>query len=138
MTFFIIWISKSTLAGGEIGMTPIFLGIVLLIVFGIEITLTLIFKKQLNSIRNKIIGLIIAFFLYEIVIWFMDGSFALLESFQEPFSENISGAFSFSSIISLLIILALILIKNKKPLHIISLLKIPFNIFANERGKKAK
>ena len=112
MTFFMIWISKSTLAGGEIGMTPILVGIVLLIVFGIEMTLILILKKRLTRTRNKIIGLIIAFFLYEIVMWFMSGTLVLLESFQETFSENISGAYSFSSIISLIIILILILIKS--------------------------
>jgi hypothetical protein len=121
MTFFMIWISNSTLAGGEIGMTPILVGIVLLIVFGIEMLLTLIFKKRLTRTRNKIIGLGIAFLLYELTMWFMSGSFVLLESFQEPFSENISGAYSFSSIISLTIILILILIKsglkNKKTFY---------------------
>ena len=112
MTFFMIWISNSTLAGGEIGMTPLLVGIVLLIVFGIEMLLTLIFKKRLTRTRNKIIGLGIAFLLYELTMWFISGSFVLLESFQEPFSENISGAYSFSSIISLTIILILILIKS--------------------------
>jgi len=111
MTFFMIWISNSTLAGGEIGMTPLLVGIVLLIVFGIEMLLTLIFKKRLTRTRNKIIALGIAFLLYELTMWFMSGSFVLLESFQKPFSENISGAYSFSSIISLTIILILILIK---------------------------
>jgi len=121
MTFFMIWISNSTLAGGEIGMTPLLVGIVLLIVFGIEMLLTLIFKKRLTRTRNKIIGLGIAFLLYELTMWFMSGSFVLLESFQEPFSENISGAYSFSSIISLTIILILILfksgLKNKKTFY---------------------
>ena len=106
------WISKSTLAGGEIGMTPLLVGIVLLIVFGIEMTLTLILKKRLTRTRNKIIGLVTAFFLYELVMWFMSGSFVLFKSFQEPFSENLFGAYSFSSIISLTIILILILIKS--------------------------
>ena len=121
MTFFMIWISNSTLAGGEIGMTPLLVGIVLLIVFGIEILLTLIFKKRLIRTRNKIIGLGIVFLLYELTMWFMSGSFVLLESFQEPFSKNINGAYSFSSIISLTIILILILIKsglkNKKTFY---------------------
>lgn len=112
MTFFMTWISKSTLAGGEIGMTPLLVGIVLLIVFGIEMTLTLILKKRLTRTRNKIIGLITAFFLYELVMWFMSGSFVLFKSFQKPFSENLFGAYSFSSIISLTIILILILIKS--------------------------
>jgi len=61
MTFFMIWIFQSTLPGGEIGMTPFLVGIVLLIVFGIEITLVLIFRKRIIGLRKKLTSLIVAF-----------------------------------------------------------------------------
>ena len=115
MIFFMIWINKSTLPGGDIGMTPILLGIVLLIVFGIEITLVLIFRKRIISLRNKLISLIVAFLIYELTIWIMGGfgEIVLFKSFKKPFEENIEGAFSFSSIFALTIILGLILINDK-------------------------
>jgi hypothetical protein len=122
MLFFMIWIHQSTLPGGDIGMTPFLVGIVLLIVFGIEITLVLILRKRINSLLNKLICLFVAFLIYELTMWILGGfgEFVLLESFKKPFAENIEGAFSFSSIFSLLIILGLILIierLNKKTLH---------------------
>lgn len=122
MLFFMIWIHQSTLPGGDIGMTPFLVSIVLLIVFGIEITLVLILRKQINSLLNKLTCLFVAFLFYELTIWSLGGfgEFVLLESFKKPFAENIEGAFSFSSIFSLLIILGLILtieILNKKTLH---------------------
>ncbi|MGH1383475.1 hypothetical protein [Kordia sp.] len=122
MIFFNAWTSQSTLPGGSIGMAPIFLGIVLLIVFGIEITLVLLLKKWITSLRNKLISLIAGFFIYELTLWGFDGfgEFALLESFKEPFEEDIAGAFSFSSIFSLVIILVLMLLTeviNKKTSH---------------------
>jgi hypothetical protein len=117
-----IWISQSTLPGGDIGMTPFLVGIVLLIVFGIEITLVLIFRKRIIGLRKKLTSLIIAFLIYELIMWIIGGfgEIVLLESFKKPFEENIEGAFSFSSIFALLIILGLILINeklNKKTLH---------------------
>ncbi|WP_338378922.1 hypothetical protein [uncultured Flavobacterium sp.] len=122
MLFFMIWIHQSTLPGGDIGMTPFLVGIVLLIVFGIEITLVLILRKRINSLLNKLTCLFVAFLIYELTMWSLGGfgEFVLLESFKKPFAENIEGAFSFSSIFSLLIILGLILIierLNKKTLH---------------------
>jgi len=122
MTFFMIWIFQSTLPGGDIGMTPFLVGIVLLIVFGVEITLVLIFRKRIISLRSKLISLIVAFIIYELTMWILGGfgEIVLLESFKKPFAENIEGAFSFSSIFALLIILGLILINqklNKKTLH---------------------
>ncbi|HUH50840.1 MAG TPA: hypothetical protein VLZ11_01935 [Flavobacterium sp.] len=117
-----IWIFQSTLPGGDIGMTPFLVGIVLLIVFGIEITLVLIFRKRIISLRSKLISLIVAFIIYELTMWILGGfgGIVFLESFKKPFAENIEGAFSFSSIFALLIILGLILINqklNKKTLH---------------------
>jgi asparagine N-glycosylation enzyme membrane subunit Stt3 len=122
MSFFMIWIHQSTLPGGDIGMSPFLVGIILLIVFGIEITLVLILRKRITSLRDKLISLIIAFLIYELTMWTLGGfgEFSLLESFKKPFEENIEGAFSFSSIFSLVIILGLILITeriNKKTLH---------------------
>ena len=122
MTFFMTWIFQSTLPGGDIGMTPFLVGIVLLIVFGIEITLVLIFRKQIISLRNKLTALVVAFLIYELTMWVLGGfgEIVLLESFKKPFAENIEGAFSFSSIFALIIILGLILINqklNKKTLH---------------------
>lgn len=122
MTFFMIWISQSTLPGGDIGMTPFLVGIVLLIVFGIEITLVLIFRKRIIGLRKKLASLIIAFLIYELTMWIIGGfgEIVLLESFKKPFEENIEGAFSFSSIFALIVILGLILINeklNKKTLH---------------------
>ena len=122
MTFFMIWISQSTLPGGDIGMIPFLVGIVLLIVFGIEITLVLIFRKRIISLQNKLISLIVAFIIYELTTWILGGfgEIVLFESFKKPFAENMEGAFSFSSIFALLVILGLILINqklNKKTLH---------------------
>ncbi len=122
MFFFMIWIYQSTLPGGDIGMTPFLVGIVLLIVFGIEITLILILRKRINSLWSKLTCIFVAFLIYELTMWVLGGfgEFVLLESFKKPFEENIEGAFSFSSIFSLVIILGIILITemtNKKTLH---------------------
>jgi hypothetical protein len=117
-----IWILQSTLPGGDIGMTPFLVGIVLLIVLGIEITLVLLFRKRIISLRNKLTSLIIAFLIYELTMWIMGGfgEVILFESFKKPFEENIEGAFSFSSILALTVILGLIILNdklNKKTLH---------------------
>ena len=115
MTFFMIWIHQSTLPGGNIGMTPFLVGIVLLIVFAIEITLVLLFRKRIISLRNKLTSLIVAFLIYELTIWIMGGfeEIVLFESFKKPFEENIEGAFSFSSIFALTVILGLIILNDK-------------------------
>ena len=96
-------------------MTPFLVGIVLLIVFGIEITLVLIFRKRIISLQNKLTSLIVAFLIYELTMWVLGGfgEIVLLESFKKPIEENIEGAFSFSSIFSLTVILGLILLNDK-------------------------
>ena len=114
LALFFVWMSMTTLPGGEIGMAPFLVGLILLVAFAIEIFLVLIFKKALNLFRNKIIALIIGFFIYEIVAYFMTGEVAILNAFNRPFRENEDVGFSFSSIISLILIFGLILIKRKK------------------------
>ena len=121
MTLFMLWIFQSTLPGGEIGMAPFLVGLVLLIVFGVEILLILILRKRLSSMRSKIISLIVAFLLYEGTVWIMGGEIVILNAFQKPFLEDSDMAFSFSSVLALLIIFGLMLInqkvKRKKTLH---------------------
>lgn len=116
------WISQTTLPGGDVGMAPYLLGIILLMVFGIEITLVLIFRKWIICLQNKLASLLIVFLVYELTMWISGGfgEIVLLESFKKPIEENIDGAFSFSSIFALIVILGLILINhklNKKTLH---------------------
>lgn len=113
MTFFMTWFNQTTLPG--IGMAPILLGIILLIVFAIEITLVLVFRKRIIGLRKKLISLFIGFLLYELTLWLYGGSdlFAFLDTFGIPFEENIDGAVSFSSLFSLLIILGLMIINEK-------------------------
>ena len=121
MTLFMLWIFQSTLPGGEIGMAPFLVGLVLLIVFGIEIILVLILRKRLSSMKSKIISLFVAFLLYEVTVWVMGGEIIILNAFQKPFLEDSDMAFSFSSVFALLIIFGLMVlnqkVKKKKTLH---------------------
>ena len=121
MTLFMLWIFQSTLPGGDIGMAPLLVGLVLWIVFGIEILLILILRKHLTSMRSKIISLLVGFLLYECTMLVFGGDIVIFDSFQRPFLEDSDMAFSFSSVFSLLIILGLMLInwrmKQKKTLH---------------------
>ncbi|RMA67718.1 hypothetical protein [Ulvibacter antarcticus] len=116
-----IWISQTTIPGIISGMIPYVVGLLLLIVFVIDITLILIFRKKIKSLKSKVISLIIGFFIYELVMWVLGGDIVLFESFKKSFTENTDGAFSFSSIFALLIILGLIFINkritDKKTLH---------------------
>ena len=102
-------------------MAPFLVGLVLLIVFGIEIILVLILRKRLISMKSKIISLLVAFLLYEGTIWVIGGEIIILNVFQKPFLEDSNMAFSFSSVSALLIILSLMFInqkvKRKKTLH---------------------
>jgi len=113
MTFLMLWVFQSTLPGKVIGMAPFLVGIALIIVFVIELILIQIFRKHIKSLFSKIITLVIAFFLYECTMWLLGGNIVLFGAFQKPLIENTDGAFSFSSIFALIIILGLILINKK-------------------------
>src|SRR5690554_930261 len=110
LTLFMFWIFQSTLPGGVIGMAPFLVGLVLLIVFGIEIILVLILRNRLSSKRSKVISLFFAFLLYEGVIWVLGGEIVIFKVFKKPFWEDTDMAFSFSSVIALLIIFGVIFV----------------------------
>ncbi|ANQ48587.2 hypothetical protein MY04_1210 [Flammeovirga sp. MY04] len=117
MIFFMIWMVQfSTLPGGDIGMAPFLIGIILLIVFIIEIILVLLFKNKIDGKREKLISLIIGFFIYESIWCLLDKKIYFLESFTKPINENIEGEISFLSIFALLVIF--ILISNNDKLKI--------------------
>lgn len=117
-SLFFIWMTQTTMPGGEIGMAPFLVGLVLLAGFTVEIVLVMVFKKFLISLKSKIIALISGFLIYEIILYLFTGEFAILNAFQVPFLEDPDGAYSLSSLISLAIILTIILWRNKnKTLH---------------------
>lgn len=66
MIFFMIWVTNTELTGGEVGMTPILLGIYLLIHLVVGAVLSLIFRIWLDSKRTRLIGILIYVLLYEL------------------------------------------------------------------------
>lgn len=113
MTLFMVWVFQSTLPGGDIGMAPFLVGLVLLIVFGIEIILVLIFRKRLSSMSSRVLSLVFAFLLYESTVWVLGGEIVIFNTFKKPFLEDSNMAFSFSSVFALLIIFVVIFINHK-------------------------
>jgi len=113
VTLFMVWVFQSTLPGGDIGMAPFLVGLVLLIVFGVEIPLVLIFRKRLSSMRSRILSLVFTFLLYEGTVWVLSGEIVIFNTFKKPFLEDSNMAFSFSSIFALLIILSVIFVNHK-------------------------
>lgn len=113
MTLFMVWVFQSTLPGGDIGMAPFLVGLVLLIVFGIEIILVLIFRKRLSSMSSRVLSLVFAFLLYESTVWVLGGEIVIFNTFKKPFLEVSNMAFSFSSVFALLIIFVGIFINHK-------------------------
>ncbi len=113
MTLFMVWVFQSTLPGGYIGMAPFLVGLVLLIVFGVEIILVLIFRKRLSSMSSRVLSLVFAFLLYESTVWILAGEIVIFNTFKKPFLEDRNMAFSFSSVFALLIIFVVIFINHK-------------------------
>src|SRR5690554_2122865 len=113
VTLFMVWVFQSTLPGRDIGMAPFLVGLVLLIVFGVEIPLILIFRKRLSSMRSRILSLVFTFLLYEGTVWVLSGEIVIFNTFKKPFLEDSNMAFSFSSIFALLIILSVIFVNHK-------------------------
>src|SRR5690554_4618058 len=113
VTLFMVWVFQSTLPGGDIGMAPFLVGLVLLIVFGVEIMLVLIFRKRLSSMSSRVLSLVFAFLLYESTVWVLGGEIVIFNTFKKPFLEDSNMAFSFSSVFALLIIFVGIFINHK-------------------------
>lgn len=110
---FLLWYLSTPLTGESIGMAPILLALVLFAVFVIEISVVLILRTRISSMRSKVISLFVAFLLYETTLWFFSGNISLLDVFQNTLLENRNMAFSFSSILALLLILGLMWINQR-------------------------
>ncbi|WPP49669.1 hypothetical protein [Catalinimonas niigatensis] len=109
-----IWVTNTNLPGGDVGMTPFTVGLVLVIQLPIGILLALLFNKILRERIQKIIGLTLYIILYELIFVINDGQFSIINSFNGDWSGEIYAAYSLSSIIGYIMGVALILIKEPK------------------------
>jgi hypothetical protein len=114
MVFFSILFKKITLPGGSVGMTPFFVALALLIVFVVETVIVLAFKKYFTRLKNKLILLIIVFLMFELTVWILGGfeAISILESFRQPYEENLSRTISLASVLSLAVIFVLMLLMS--------------------------
>ena len=112
MTFFMIWYFQTPLTGERIGMAPVLLGLVLFVTFVVEALLVLILGKRITNMRSKTLSLVVASLLYESILWFFSGNIALIGAFKSSLLVNLELAFSFSSILALLIIRGLMVLKK--------------------------
>lgn len=83
---FLLWYLSTPLTGESIGMAPILLALVLFAVFVIEISVVLILRTRISSMRSKVISLFVAFLLYETTLWFFSGNISLLDVLQNTLS----------------------------------------------------
>jgi TctA family transporter len=114
MVAFMIWITSTSLPGGEVGMTPFILGFVLIIQLFIGMVLALVFRKYLIERRQKIVGLTVYFILYELIFFAIDGQLSIINSFSKGWSSEVYAAYSLSSIIAYIVTLTILLTKELK------------------------
>ena len=114
MVTFMIWVTSTSLPGGEVGMAPFILSFVLIIQLFIGMVLALVFRQYLIEKRQKIIGLTFYFILYELVFFAIDGQLSIISSFSKGWSREVYGAYSLSSIIAYIVALTILLTKELK------------------------
>lgn len=113
MIAFMIWVTNTNQPGGNVGMTPFVVGLVLIIQIPIGIVLSLLFNKLLRERKQKIIGLTLYILIYELIFLMLDGSLPIIHSFNRDWSGEIYAAYSLSSIIAYII--TVIFIRTKEP-----------------------
>ncbi len=111
---FMIWITSTSLPGGEVGMAPFILGLVLIIQLFIGMVLALVFKKYLIERRQKIVGLTVYFLLYEMIFFAIDGQLSIISAFSKGWTSEVYIAYSLSSIIAYIVALTILLTKELK------------------------
>ncbi|WP_299762751.1 hypothetical protein [uncultured Pontibacter sp.] len=109
-----IWITSTSLPGGEVGMAPFILGLVLIIQLFIGMVLALVFKKYLIERRQKIVGLTVYFLLYEMIFFAIDGQLSIISAFSKGWTSEVYIAYSLSSIIAYIVALTILLTKELK------------------------
>ncbi|WP_299760738.1 hypothetical protein [uncultured Pontibacter sp.] len=109
-----IWVTSTSLPGGEVGMAPFILSFVLIIQLFIGMVLALVFRQYLIERRQKIIGLTFYFILYELVFFAIDGQLSIISSFSKGWSREVYAAYSLSSIIAYIVALTILLTKELK------------------------
>lgn len=111
---FMIWITSTSLPGGEVGMAPFILGLVLIIQLFIGMVLALVFKKYLIERRQKIVGLTVYFLLYEMIFFSIDGQLSIISAFGKGWTSEVYIAYSLSSVIAYIVALTILLTKELK------------------------
>lgn len=114
MVAFMIWVSSTSLPGGEVGMAPFILGLVLIIQLFIGLVLALVFRKYLIKRRQKIIGLTFYIILYELIFFAIDGQLSIISSFSKGWSREVYAAYSLSSILAYIVALSILVTKELK------------------------
>lgn len=109
-----IWVINTNLPGGDVGMTPFTVGLVLIIQLPIGVISAFVFKKALRERIQKIIGLTLYIVLYELIFVIIGGQIPIINAFNTDWSGEIYAAYSLSSIIAYIMCIALILIKEPK------------------------
>ena len=94
-----IWLTNSSRPGGEIGMTPFLLAIIMGCQIGIGILSSLIFRKKLQTRKPKEIGLLIYLLIFEFVFIIWGDKPPILKIFNPTYENGVGIAFSMSSIL---------------------------------------
>ena len=92
--FFMVWIARTDLPGGEVGMAPILLGLFLLIQLFIGITLSLIFRRYLTTKYSLLIGMLLYLAIYELGPLLIGSEPMIWGIFEDGANGEISRAFS--------------------------------------------
>lgn len=79
---FTVWVNNLRFSSSEIGMAPVGIALILIILLTVGITLSLLFRRQLQGRSAKTVGLIIYLFLFQL--------FPLLGA--EPWMEGITNS----------------------------------------------
>ena len=113
LLFFMVWLTNSGRPGGEVGMSPFVLAIMLACQLGIGIVLSLIFRKKLRSRKDFGVGLLVYLVIFELVFIFWGDKPPIFEIFNPTYENGVGIAFSVSSMIGGLVIWILIRKKEK-------------------------
>ncbi|MES2812284.1 MAG: hypothetical protein V4670_07430 [Bacteroidota bacterium] len=113
LVLYVVFLTNSGIPGGVAGMTPFLVAILVLIQFVSGTVLFLIFKKYLISYRNKLLSVCFYTLLYEICAFIFYGEIIISKIFEPNYEGQLNRYYSFSSILSGIIIFIIVLSLEK-------------------------
>ncbi|PIB35750.1 hypothetical protein BFP72_10270 [Reichenbachiella sp. 5M10] len=114
VVLFMLWIGTTNLSGGDVGMMPMLMGMLVLIHISIGITLSLIFRNQLKTPNSMLIGIVIFQFIYQLGPLVIGDEPMFWGIFEASSSGEINRAFALIPLVCGILTLITIVIREQK------------------------